>query len=274
MILSIETLRVPNVPEPERVSIDDLGYRDDGISHVAARLGFQDRIDVPRLLAQAVEQGLEGDCDVDTASYFLSRMTIVPTDAPTMRRWRKKLFMARRPQRRQSGHLLRAARRAHGRHGLARHLLVVVGPFPVVGVAVLRIGEVGLELGRERVAQRVAVPVAVGGVLDQVALGLLPAVLLAAARLVGGLERGIVGVVEDRAADAARLKAAADSSSATSSASGSRAPVCSASGFVASANSRAPCPTRAGAAAVPRGRGSRWEARVRSWLRPILRARR
>ena len=93
VILSIETLRVPSVPEPERVSIDDLGYRDDGISHVAARLGFQDRIDVPRLFAQAVEQGLEGDCDVDTASYFLSRMTIVPTDAPTMRRWRKKLFM-------------------------------------------------------------------------------------------------------------------------------------------------------------------------------------
>ena len=34
VILSIETLKVPNVPEGEQVTIDDLGYRDDGISHV------------------------------------------------------------------------------------------------------------------------------------------------------------------------------------------------------------------------------------------------
>ena len=94
VILSMDTLKVPNVPEREQVVIDDLGYRDDGISHVIARLGFQDEIDVPRLLALAVERGLEGDCDVDQASYFLSRMTIVPTDAPPMRRWRKRLFMA------------------------------------------------------------------------------------------------------------------------------------------------------------------------------------
>jgi KUP system potassium uptake protein len=94
VILSVDTLRVPNVPEDEQVTIDDLGYRDDGISHVVASVGFQDEIDVPRILAVAVARGLEGDCDVDRASYFLSRMTIVPTDAPTMRRWRKKLFMA------------------------------------------------------------------------------------------------------------------------------------------------------------------------------------
>jgi KUP system potassium uptake protein len=94
VILSIDTLKVPNVPATEQVAIDDLGYRDDGISHVTASVGFQDEIDVPRILAMAVERGLEGDCDVDRASYFLSRMTIVPTDAPTMRPWRKKLFMA------------------------------------------------------------------------------------------------------------------------------------------------------------------------------------
>ena len=94
VILSVETLKVPNLPESEQVTIDDLGYRDDGISHVVARVGFQDEIDVPRILALAVARGLEGNCDVDLASYFLSRMTIIPTDAPTMHRWRKKLFMA------------------------------------------------------------------------------------------------------------------------------------------------------------------------------------
>ena len=93
VILSIATLNVPNVPASERVSIDDLGYRDDGISHVSAELGFQDRVDVPHLLELAVAKGLEGDCDPAGATYFLSRMIIVATAAPGMRRWRKRLFM-------------------------------------------------------------------------------------------------------------------------------------------------------------------------------------
>ena len=82
VILSIETLTVPNVPESEQVVVDDLGYRDDGISHVTARLGFQDEVDAPHLLELAIRQGVEGDCNVATASYFLSRMTIVATAAP------------------------------------------------------------------------------------------------------------------------------------------------------------------------------------------------
>jgi KUP system potassium uptake protein len=94
VILSVETLNVPSVPADEQVVIDDLGYSDDGISHVTARVGFQDDIDVPRILTLAVKRGLEGNCHVPTASYFLSRMTIVPTDHPGMRPWRKKLFMA------------------------------------------------------------------------------------------------------------------------------------------------------------------------------------
>jgi KUP system potassium uptake protein len=94
VILSIETLNVPHVPESDQVSIDDLGYKDDGISHVTARIGFQDRIDVPRILRDAVARGLEGDCEPSTASYFVSRMTLVATDAPGMARWRKRLFVA------------------------------------------------------------------------------------------------------------------------------------------------------------------------------------
>jgi KUP system potassium uptake protein len=94
VILSVRTLTVPNVPEIEQVVIDDLGYGDDGISHVTARLGFQDEVNAPRLLELAVRKGLEGDCDVSTASYFLSRMTIVATAAPGLRRWQKRLYMA------------------------------------------------------------------------------------------------------------------------------------------------------------------------------------
>jgi K+ transporter len=49
------------------------------------------------LLDLAIRRGLEGDCQVSTASYFLSRMTIVATSAPGMRRWEKELFMALAP---------------------------------------------------------------------------------------------------------------------------------------------------------------------------------
>jgi KUP system potassium uptake protein len=94
VILSVETLNVPTVPPIERVAIDDLGYRDDGISHVTGRLGFSDEVNVPELLELAVRNGLEGDCNVATASFFLSRMSIVPTAAPGLARWRKMLFVA------------------------------------------------------------------------------------------------------------------------------------------------------------------------------------
>ena len=77
----------------ERVTVDDLGYRDDGITHVTARFGFQDDLDVPATLRAAAER-LEREVDFDSASYFLSRITIVATDAPGMARWRKKLFIA------------------------------------------------------------------------------------------------------------------------------------------------------------------------------------
>jgi KUP system potassium uptake protein len=95
VIMSIETLRVPHVPEDEQVMCDDLGYGDDGISHVTARVGFQDEMDVPRLLRLADEEGLESDIDLENPSYFLSQITIVPTDkADGLARWRKKLFVA------------------------------------------------------------------------------------------------------------------------------------------------------------------------------------
>jgi KUP system potassium uptake protein len=94
VVVSVETTRVPYVDRSERVVIDDLGYRDDGIMHVTARFGFQDEHDVPAALRQAAEQGLEVDIDVDGATYFVSRITIVRGDTPGMHAWRKKLFVA------------------------------------------------------------------------------------------------------------------------------------------------------------------------------------
>jgi KUP system potassium uptake protein len=93
VIVSVQTLRVPHVPEEERVTVDDLGYRDDGLTHVTVRYGFQDTIDIPRTLRLAAAR-MESEVDLDAVSYFISRITIVPTDAPGMARWRKKLFTA------------------------------------------------------------------------------------------------------------------------------------------------------------------------------------
>jgi len=93
VIVSIETLNVPHVRESKRVVVDELGYKDDGICHITGRFGFQDDIDVPGILRASAER-LEGELDLDTVSYFVSKMTIVPTAAPGMSRWRKRLFVA------------------------------------------------------------------------------------------------------------------------------------------------------------------------------------
>jgi KUP system potassium uptake protein len=92
VIMSIETERIPHVPVDQRVSIDDLGYRDDGITHVTARYGFMDKIDVPATLRRVADD-IEGPFELDRASYFLSRISIVRTDAPGMAPWRKRLFI-------------------------------------------------------------------------------------------------------------------------------------------------------------------------------------
>jgi hypothetical protein len=62
IIISIETKRVPHLPNADRLAADDLGHPADGITE-------------------------------DQVSYLLSQMTIVPTDAPGMSSWRKKLFL-------------------------------------------------------------------------------------------------------------------------------------------------------------------------------------
>lgn len=94
LIVSLTTERVPYVHIDERLSIDDLGYRDDGITHITGRFGFQDPMDVPELLRLAAKQGIEGDPQLENPSYFVSRISIVPTSRPGMARWRKKLFLA------------------------------------------------------------------------------------------------------------------------------------------------------------------------------------
>ncbi len=104
IIVSVQIERVPHVPDPERVMAetrimfsaatgDPLELAAD-ITALTLRFGFQDEPDVPSALRLASDSHLiEGAPDFDRATYFLSQTTIVPTDAPGMAAWRKRLFV-------------------------------------------------------------------------------------------------------------------------------------------------------------------------------------
>jgi KUP system potassium uptake protein len=94
LIVSIVFAKIPYVPATDRLVIDDLGYDDDGISHITATFGFQEQPDIPVTLRAAELDKLETPVDIADATYFLSRMFIVETDAPGMPGWQKRLFLA------------------------------------------------------------------------------------------------------------------------------------------------------------------------------------
>jgi KUP system potassium uptake protein len=94
IIICIDFERIPHVPRSERLMADDLGKPDDGITGIVARFGFSDNLNIPAVLRLAAKQGLLDDgVDIEQASYFLSQMTIVPSDRHDMKMWRKKLFL-------------------------------------------------------------------------------------------------------------------------------------------------------------------------------------
>jgi KUP system potassium uptake protein len=94
LILTVETKPAPHVPAAERITVDDLGYKDDRITHVAARFGYMDPQNIPALLPLIREADIEGPLENEELSYFLSRIEIVLGHTPGMSRWRKRLFIA------------------------------------------------------------------------------------------------------------------------------------------------------------------------------------
>jgi KUP system potassium uptake protein len=95
LIVSIETVSIPHVDEYDRFVVELLGPGLFKASHVTLRVGYQDTIDVPEALRLCRKHGLlKRNLDLEHASYFVSRITITPSDAPPLRTWRKKLFIA------------------------------------------------------------------------------------------------------------------------------------------------------------------------------------
>ena len=94
MIVSVETQPVPRVPDAERITVEDLGYPEHGISYVVARVGYMERPDVPAALRLVDPALTAGPVDIDHATYFLSEVNLRVGPEPTMAAWRKRLFIA------------------------------------------------------------------------------------------------------------------------------------------------------------------------------------
>jgi len=94
IILSIETVPVPHVEQSGLLEVDDLGYKQDRIYHVAARVGYMDVPSVPALLPLIREACADGPLDSAGVSYFLSTIEVRRGNTPGLSRWRKRLFIA------------------------------------------------------------------------------------------------------------------------------------------------------------------------------------
>jgi len=95
VILSIITVPAPHVPVDKRLAVDELGYADDGITHVRARFGYMDKANVPQLLRRLATMEIECPLEVDEATYFLSTIELRSGGRTEgLARWRVRLFLA------------------------------------------------------------------------------------------------------------------------------------------------------------------------------------
>ena len=94
VIVAVDIAPIPVVATEDIATVDDLGYRDDGITHLTASFGYMQRTDIPAVLAALPPEELEAPIDLDDARYFLSVIELTVGDSPGMARWRKMLFVA------------------------------------------------------------------------------------------------------------------------------------------------------------------------------------
>ena len=95
VIVSVTPVSIPRVDREDRFTSERLGKGLFKVVHVNIRVGYRDGWNVPEALAMARKLGyLDRNLDLEHASYFVSKMTIVPTHAPGMSVWRKRMFVA------------------------------------------------------------------------------------------------------------------------------------------------------------------------------------
>jgi KUP system potassium uptake protein len=87
IILSIITEDVPEVPDDERITSEQLA---DGMFRVLAAYGFMEAPDAPDVVRRCCDRGMRADPQ-DT-SYYLGRARLLPVGPAPMMKWRKLLF--------------------------------------------------------------------------------------------------------------------------------------------------------------------------------------
>ncbi|MBI2739473.1 MAG: potassium transporter Kup [Rhodospirillales bacterium] len=89
IMLQVETMDVPRVPEAQRVEVERLGK---GFHTVIARYGFTEQPDVPDALRACRPHGIAYD-EMET-SFFLGRETLVPSQHSKLGKWRRDWFIS------------------------------------------------------------------------------------------------------------------------------------------------------------------------------------
>ncbi|MDX5151306.1 MAG: KUP/HAK/KT family potassium transporter, partial [Acidiferrobacterales bacterium] len=87
VVLTVITEEIPNIPDEERVVVQDLG---ENAWRIMVHYGFKDEPDIPHALELCAAKGLE--FNMMETSFFLNRETLRPTRFPGMAIWREHLF--------------------------------------------------------------------------------------------------------------------------------------------------------------------------------------
>lgn len=93
IIMSVDSLPVPQVSDAERISVADLGSHHHGIYFVVARFGYLETPAVPPALRLIDPTSIGGTVDIENVAYFVSEVDLRAGPQPTMARWRKWLFI-------------------------------------------------------------------------------------------------------------------------------------------------------------------------------------
>ena len=88
VLLTISTADIPTIPDCERIAIDQM---DQGFFCVTARYGFMETPNVPQILSLCKLKNL--DIDQHSASFFIGRETLIPSNKPDLNPLQEKIFL-------------------------------------------------------------------------------------------------------------------------------------------------------------------------------------
>ena len=88
VLLTISTADIPTIPDYERIAIDQM---DQGFFCVTARYGFMETPNVPQILSLCKLKNL--DIDQHSASFFIGRETLIPSNKPDLNPLQEKIFL-------------------------------------------------------------------------------------------------------------------------------------------------------------------------------------